>query len=63
MAKPYGLANQKLGYIQMFLNIEKSGQQDKERCTEWLVNMDPGNFSIEFLLPRRHPLPFEPHVM
>ena len=26
----YGLANQKLCYIQMLLNIEKSGEQDKE---------------------------------
>ena len=28
LAKPYGLANQKLCYIQMFLNIENSGEQD-----------------------------------
>ena len=31
LAKPYILANQKLCYIQMLLNIEKSGEQDKER--------------------------------
>ena len=28
LAKPYGLANQKLCYFQMHLNIEKSGEQD-----------------------------------
>ena len=28
LAKPYGLANQKLCYIQMQLNIEKSVEQD-----------------------------------
>ena len=38
MATPYGLANQKLCYIQMLLNIEKSGEQGKERSLEWLVN-------------------------
>ena len=26
-AKPYGLVNQKLCYIQMLLNVEKSGEQ------------------------------------
>ena len=31
MAKPYGLANQKLCYIQVLQNIEKFGEQDKER--------------------------------
>ena len=31
LAKPYGLANQRLCYIQMLLNIEKSGKYDKER--------------------------------
>ena len=25
----------------MFLNIEKSGEQDKERSEEWLVKMGP----------------------
>ena len=37
LAKPYGLAKQKLCYIQMLLNTEKSGERDKER----LVNVDP----------------------
>ena len=41
MAKPYGLANQKLWYIQMFLAIEKSGEEDKERSQKWFVNTDP----------------------
>ena len=36
---PYGLADQKLFYIQMPLNIEKSGEQDKEQSKEWLVGM------------------------
>ena len=27
-----GLTNQKLCYIQMFLSIEKSGEQNYERC-------------------------------
>ena len=31
LAKPYGLANQKLYYLQMLLIIEKSGEQNKER--------------------------------
>ena len=26
----------------MLLNIEKSGEQDKECSKEWFVNMDPG---------------------
>ena len=30
LAKPYGLANQKLCYIQMLLNIEKFVEQDYE---------------------------------
>ena len=41
LAKPYGLANQKLRYIQMLLNIDKSVEQDKKRSEEWLVNTDP----------------------
>ena len=41
LAKPYGLANQKFCYIQMRLDIEKSGEWDKERSKEWLVNSDP----------------------
>ena len=41
MAKPYGLANQNLCYIQMLLNIEKSGEYVKERSREWLVNTRP----------------------
>ena len=42
LAKPYGLANQKLYYIQMPLNIGKSREQDKEQSKEWLVNTDYG---------------------
>ena len=42
MAKPYGLANQKLCYVQIQLNIEKSGEKDSERCLQWLVNKEPG---------------------
>ena len=42
MAKPYGLANQKMCYIQMPLNIGNSREQDKEQSEEWLVNTDPG---------------------
>ena len=30
----------------MLLNIEKSGEQDKERSKEWLVNTDPGKTCI-----------------
>ena len=41
MAKPYGLASQKLCYIQMLLNIENSGEQEEERSLEWLVNKGP----------------------
>ena len=41
LAKPYGLANQKLCYIITMLNIEKSGEQDKERSQEWLLNTGP----------------------
>ena len=26
----------------MLLNIVKSGEQDQERCEEWLVNKNPG---------------------
>ena len=36
------LANQKLCYIQILLNIEKSGEQDQESSEEWLVNTNPG---------------------
>ena len=39
LGKPY----QKLCYIEMFVNIEKSGEQDKERSEECLVNT--GTFS------------------
>ena len=42
LAKPYGLANKKLCYIQMLLNIDKTGEQDLECSQEWLVNTDPG---------------------
>ena len=41
LAKPDGLANQKLCCIQMLLNTEKSVEQDLERSEEWLVNTDP----------------------
>ena len=30
LAKPYGLANQKLCYIQIVLNIDQFWEQDKE---------------------------------
>ena len=46
LAKPYGLANQKLCYIQMLLNVEKSGEQDQERSEEWLVNTGPDFHTI-----------------
>ena len=46
MAKLHGLANQKLCYIRMLLNIEKSGEQDKEHSEKWLVNTDPGALEI-----------------
>ena len=39
MAKPYGLANQKLCYIQIYLILE---EKTKEYSWEWLVNTDPG---------------------
>ena len=38
MAKRYGLANQKLRYILMLLNIEKSWEHDWESSALWLVN-------------------------
>ena len=41
LAKLYGLANQKLCYIQMLLNIEKSGEQD------WLLNMLVGCIEVK----------------
>ena len=41
MAKPYGLANQKLCYVQMLLNVEKSGEQDQECSQECRLNTDP----------------------
>ena len=37
----HDLANQKVCYFQMPLDIEKSGEQDKEQSKEWLVNTDP----------------------
>ena len=42
LAKPYGLANQKLYYIQLWLNIEISGEQGREHAKEWLLNTGPG---------------------
>ena len=47
MAKLYGLANQKLCYIQMLLNIEKSREQGQERSEEWLMNTDPGDILMD----------------
>ena len=44
----YGLADQKLCYIQMPLNIEKSGEQD-EQSKEWLVNRDTD--ILQFMKP------------
>ena len=44
LAKPHGLANQKVCYIQVFLKIEKSGEKDKEHLIEWSVNRDPDFF-------------------
>ena len=52
LAKPYGLANQKLCYIQMIVKIEKFGEQDKERSQEWLVNTDADFGSPTNLLER-----------
>ena len=42
LTKPYGLANQKVRYIQFFffLNIEKSGEQEKVYSKECLVHTD-----------------------
>ena len=39
LAKRYSLANQKLYYIQMLLNVEKSEEQDQECSEEWLVRI------------------------
>ena len=39
LAKPYGLSNQKLCFIQMC----NFGEKDKECSWEWLVNTDPGS--------------------
>ena len=49
MAKPYGLANQKLCYIQMLQNIENSLGHVKEHSEEWLVNTDPGSVTAAIL--------------
>ena len=47
MAKPYGLANQKLCYIQMLLTIEKSGEQDKESSIKRMVGEHgPGDMAL-----------------
>ena len=56
MAKPYRLANQKLCYIQMSLNINKGLENDREQSKEWLVNTDPG-----FLTPVLTQLCFQSH--
>ena len=41
LAKPYGLANQKLCYIQMLLDRDKSGEQDWERSKRMVVEYRP----------------------
>ena len=33
----------------MLLNIENSGEYDKERSKEWLVNTDPGRLPLRDL--------------
>ena len=38
----YGLANQKLYYFHMFLNIETSSEQHFQHALEWLINTHPG---------------------
>ena len=43
MAKPYGLASQKLCYIQMLLDNNKNGEQDQKYSQEWLVNTVQGD--------------------
>ena len=48
MAKPYGLANQRLCYIWMLHIVEKSGEQDKECSKEKLVNSEYGPWSPGF---------------
>ena len=40
------LANQKLCYIPLLLIVENSGEQDRERYKEWLLNMDPESFKV-----------------
>ena len=50
MAKPYGLANQKLCDIQMLLNIELFGEFDFERSYELLVNTDPVGSLTKWIL-------------
>ena len=40
LTKLYDLVNQKLCYIQMLLNAEKSVEQDLELSAEWLLNTD-----------------------
>ena len=45
LAEQNGLANQKLCYIQMLLNTEKSVKQDLKRSKEWLVKTDPEVFT------------------
>ena len=54
----YGLANQKLCYIQMLLNIEESGEQDQECSEEWLVNTGPGSVFTHH--SQEHSLSFSP---
>ena len=57
--KPYGLANQKLCFIQMLLKVEKSREwKNQKRSKEWFVNTAPGrkNRSLynTFPLPSRY---------
>ena len=47
-AKPCVLANPKLCNIQMLLNIERSGEQDKEPSPECLVNTNPLLLKTDF---------------
>ena len=51
LANPYGLANQNLCYIQMFLNIEKSGERMTENVLKnnwWIRTQGYENFTQHF---------------
>ena len=43
LAIPYGLANQKLYYLQMLLNLEKARKWDEDHSQKWW-NLVPGMF-------------------